>query len=253
MQIWKTVTATVAVSLVVVGVTTAGVIYSGAYNVAATSEHWPITRWVLRTTVHRSVARQASGIDAPELGSEAQLLAGATDFDAMCSGCHAPPGTRQSVAARGMYPRPPELTRAGKEKSASEIFWVIKHGIKVSGMPAWGASHGDEDLWAMTAFVEQLPDMSAADYRQMLQTANARGIGHGAGGHHGEASNGHGDHHPADNADMNQGGHDDDPTPPSVAMASGPIRMRASTSIPTAERRPLVPHQHSNSGVHPNG
>ena len=205
MRIWKTVTATVAVSLVVVGVTAAGVIYSGAYNVAATSEHWPITRWALQTTVHRSVARQAADIDAPQLGSEAQLLAGAANFDAMCSGCHAPPGGRQSVAARGMYPRPPELTHAAEEKSASEIFWVIKHGIKASGMPAWGASHGDEELWAMTAFVEQLPDMSTADYRQMLQTAKARGIGHGAPGHHDESGDSHGGKHSADEADAHQG------------------------------------------------
>ncbi|MES1929106.1 hypothetical protein SADO_07617 [Salinisphaera dokdonensis CL-ES53] len=205
MRIWKTVTATVAVSLVVVGVTAAGVIYSGAYNVAATSEHWPITRWALQTTVHRSVARQAADIDAPQLGSEAQLLAGATNFDTMCSGCHAPPGGRQSVAARSMYPRPPELTHAAEEKSASEIFWVIKHGIKASGMPAWGASHGDEDLWAMTAFVEQLPDMSAADYRQMLQTAKVRGIGHGTREHHDESGASHGGKHSAGEADAHQG------------------------------------------------
>lgn len=206
MPIWKTVAATLAASLVVVAASAAGVIYSGAYNVAATSEHWPITRWALQKTVHQSIARQAAGIDPPPLGGQEQLLAGAANFDAMCSACHAPPGGQQSVAARGMYPRPPGLTHAAEEKSASEIFWVIKHGIKASGMPAWGASHSDEDLWAMTAFVTQLPGMSAADYRQMLQTAEASGIGHG---HHDESGESHGGQYPADEPQAHRSGHDE--------------------------------------------
>ncbi|MES1947789.1 cytochrome c family protein [Salinisphaera sp. C84B14] len=180
MRTWKIVIATLLVSLLIVGGAAAGVIYSGVYNVAATSEHWPITRWALQKTVHRSVEQQASGIEAPKLGSEDQLLAGAANFDAMCSDCHAPPGGQQSVAARGMYPRPPELTHAAKEKSPSEIFWVIKHGVKASGMPEWGSSHSDADMWAMTAFVEKLPGMSAADYDQMLARAEASGVGHHA-------------------------------------------------------------------------
>ncbi|MES1930911.1 cytochrome c family protein [Salinisphaera dokdonensis CL-ES53] len=141
-----------------------------------------MTRWALSQTVHKSIEQQASGIEAPELGSEDQLLAGAANFEAMCSECHAPPGRRQSVAARGMYPRPPELTHAAEEKSAGEIFWVIKHGIKASGMPAWGGSHSDEDMWAMTAFVEKLPDMSAAEYDRLLARAEGSGVGHHSGG-----------------------------------------------------------------------
>ena len=200
MRTWKIVIATLLVSLLIVGGAAAGVIYSGVYNVAATSEHWPITRWALQKTVHRSIEKQASGIEAPKLGSEDQLLAGAANFDAMCSDCHAPPGGHQSVAARGTYPNPPELTHAAKEKSPAELFWVIKHGIKASAMPAWGASHSDEEIWAMTAFVEQLPSMSAADYRQMLKTAKAQGIGHGDEGHHDESDESHGGGHASDEA-----------------------------------------------------
>ena len=209
MRTWKIVIATLLVSLLIVGGAAAGVIYSGVYNVAATSEHWPITRWALQKTVHRSVEQQASGIEAPKLGSEDQLLAGAANFDAMCSDCHAPPGGQQSVAARGMYPRPPELTHAAKEKSPSEIFWVIKHGVKASGMPEWGSSHSDADMWAMTAFVEKLPGMSAADYDQMLARAEASGVGHHAGG----GEHGHDGGHRARDVDATTGsskGHDNE-------------------------------------------
>jgi len=182
MQTLKIVLVTLVVSFATVAVAAAGLVYSGAYNVAATSKHWSATHWILEKTVHRSVDAQAAGITAPRLGAEEQLLAGATNFDAMCSGCHAPPGAKPSVAAQGMYPAPPELTHAAQEKSPAEIFWVIKHGIKASGMPAWGASHSDDDLWAMTAFVKQWPDMSEADYNQMLAYAETSGIGHHAGG-----------------------------------------------------------------------
>lgn len=182
MQSLKTVALTLAVSLLVVGAAAAGFIYSGTYNVAATDKHWPITSWAFQKTIHRSIAHQATNIEAPDVSSQKQLLAGAANFDAMCSGCHVAPGGQQSVAARGMYPQPPGLMHAAKEKSPGEIFWVIKNGIKASGMPAWGASHSESEMWAMTAFVKQLPGMSPADYKQMLATSEARGIGHGHSG-----------------------------------------------------------------------
>ncbi|ROO23131.1 c-type cytochrome [Salinisphaera orenii] len=200
MQVFKIALTTLVVGILALGAAAAGVVYSGAYNVAATDKHWPITYWVLNQAVHRSVERQSADIEAPELGGKEQLLAGAANFDAMCSDCHAPPGGQQSVAARGMYPKPPELTHAAEEKSPAELFWVIKHGIKASAMPAWGASHSDEEMWAMTAFVEQLPGMSATDYRQMLQTAKAQGIGHGDEGHHDESDESHGGDHASDEA-----------------------------------------------------
>lgn len=202
MQVLKIVLATLIVSVLALGAAAAGVIYSGAYNVAATDKHWPVTYWVLNQTVHRSIERQAAGIEAPELGGKQQLLAGAANFDAMCASCHAPPGAKPSVAAQGMYPKPPDLAHAGDEKSASEIYWILKHGIKASGMPAWGGSHSDDDLWAMTAFVKQWPEMSEADYNQMLASAETSGVGHHAGGGGGDE---HGDGHADEHGDEHRG------------------------------------------------
>ncbi len=224
MQVFKIALTTLVVGILALGAAAAGVVYSGAYNVAATDKHWPITYWVLNQAVHRSVERQSADIEAPELGGEQQLLAGAANFDAMCAGCHAPPGARPSVAAQGMNPEPPGLAHAGAEMSASEIYWILKHGIKASGMPAWGSTHSDADLWAMTAFVKQWPEMSETDYEQMLASAETSGIGHhaGGGGHDGGGhSDGQGDdqgggHHngggkgsDGNNADHKSGGHGD--------------------------------------------
>ncbi|GAB3684439.1 c-type cytochrome [Salinisphaera aquimarina] len=209
MKVWKTVLATLVVSGLVIGLAAAGVVYSGAYNVGANAKHWPITHWVLTAAVHHSVEQHAADIKAPELGSEQQLLAGAANFDAMCSGCHEPPGAKPSVAAQGMYPRPPNLAHAGKEMSPGEIYWVIKNGIKASGMPAWGASHGDEEMWAMTAFIQQLPDMSKTDYDRLLMTAKADGIGHHDGESH---EDGHGDAGHDDGDEHADGGHNENPS-----------------------------------------
>jgi len=182
MNTLKIVLATLVVSVLVLGVIFAGAIYSGVYNVAASDKHWPITHWTLKQTVKHSVSRHAASVEAPALGSRDQVLAGAANFEAMCSGCHTPPGAKPTPMAKGMYPSPPDLSHSGGEMAANEIFWAIKHGIKASGMPAWGATHGDGEILAMTAFVKQLPEMSDADYQRLLRSAKARGIGHGGDG-----------------------------------------------------------------------
>jgi hypothetical protein len=89
--------------------------------------------------------------------------------------------------SRGLYPSPPNLSTARID--APFAFWTIKHGIKGSGMPAWGGSMGDDYIWNLAAFLQQLPTLDAAAYRAMV----ARSGGHSHGGgesaehHHDEA------------------------------------------------------------------
>jgi mono/diheme cytochrome c family protein len=76
---------------------------------------------------------------------------------------------------RGLRPQPPPLADVVPEWSTAELFWIAKHGIRMTGMPAWGPTHGDDELWAMVAFVKTLPTMSAEDYRRMeMEAANGR-------------------------------------------------------------------------------
>lgn len=207
MRTLKTVIKTIVV-LVVLGVVAGfGFIYSGAYNVAATDVHWPITRQLLHITVERSIAVHADNIQVPELGGREQLLSGVANFEAMCAGCHAPPGAEPSALAQGLSPRPPDMAHAAEHYSSAEIFWILKHGIKGSGMPAWGPTHSDEQLWTMVALVERMPEMTAADYQRLRADASAQGIGHQAG----EAS--HAGDHRTTEAEADEpavGGHTDD-------------------------------------------
>lgn len=171
-------------------------VYSGVYNAAATDKHWPATHWLLHVAKERSIALRADDVRVPELGGREQLLAGADAYDQMCAHCHTPPGGGETPVARGLYPAPPDMAHAAEEYSAAELFWIIKHGIKASGMPAWGPSHDDGELWPIVAFVQRLPKLDAEDYQRLVAEARAEGMGHhnAAATDHGNTENGHDGH-----------------------------------------------------------
>nr|WP_221400892.1 cytochrome c [Parvularcula dongshanensis] len=155
------------------------VAYTGAYNVAATRDHTAFGRWALGTTMENSIQRRADGIEAPVSFSEAQIASGARRYKAMCAHCHAGPGIERAEWAEGMLPQPPHLTEHGNEWAPEEIFWILNHGIKMSGMPAFGPTHEDEALWEITAFVRALPGMTTEQYKAYGEPAEQGGAGHG--------------------------------------------------------------------------
>lgn len=163
-------------------------VYSGVYNVAADSPHWRLTTWLMQTVRERSVEARAHDIDVPKLDEPLLVSRGARDYEQMCVGCHLAPGVRESALRQGLYPRPPELSH---EMDPRSTFWIIKHGIKMTGMPAWGSSHDDKAIWSLVAFVNHLPKMNAQQYRDLVAQA-------GADGHSGAAdAAGHQDKEPA--------------------------------------------------------
>lgn len=176
--------------LVVAG---AGVfIWSGVYNVAADEPHWRLTNYVMTTVRGRSIAAHASGITVPKLDDESLIRAGAGNYDAMCTGCHLKPGVERTEQSEGLYPAPPDLTRRRVMDPAS-AYWVIKHGVKMSGMPAWGKSMEDKHIWGMVALLQQLPDMSRGRYDELVKASGGHGHSgadtapQGGGGDTGEA------------------------------------------------------------------
>ena len=152
----------------------AGIVYSGVYNVAADDPHWGVTFKFLETLRIRSVEKRAAGVQLPaNLQDEKVILKGAGQYAAMCTSCHLAPGMKPTELSRGMYPPPPNLSQVRVEPKVA--YTAIKHGIKMSGMPAWGAPHGDEQVWALVAFLSKLPELSPQEYQKMLQSplANA--------------------------------------------------------------------------------
>ena len=155
--------------------------YTGSYNVAASEDHTPFTRWFLDTTFHNSVSSRAGGLQAPEQFSDEMIATGAAEYSAMCQHCHGAPGARKADWAQGMLPQPPHLPDEVPEWEPNEVFWLVKHGVKMSGMPAFGQNHDDPTLGAITAFVMQLPGMTPDTYTRLAGGSNS---GSGATGGH---------------------------------------------------------------------
>ena len=145
-------------------------VWSGFYNPGADSPHWKITYALMQTTRERSVERHAAAIHLPANLDDPQLiLKGAGQYAAMCTSCHLAPGMEDSELRPGLYPQPPNLSEVNVDPR--EAFWVIKHGMKMSAMPAWGPSHDDATIWSMVAFLQKLPAMTPAHYKDMVARA----------------------------------------------------------------------------------
>ena len=158
-------------------------IESGAYNIGADVPHWPVTYKVLERVRDRSVAVRSADLKVPDLNNPQRILRGAGQYAAMCTSCHLAPGKSSSEIRPGLYPQPPILAQT--KIDPREAFWAIKHGIKLSAMPAWGFSHDDVTIWDMVAFIEKLPGMTPAEYQAMVAKAPADeeiASGHGHGG-----------------------------------------------------------------------
>lgn len=142
-------------------------INSGIYNVAANYPDKAPVAWILSTTMDHSVRRHATGIKAPALDDPAMIRTGLSHYRAMCLGCHGAPGVSVEEAVRGFNPDPPKLTEAASDWKPNELFWITKYGVRMSGMPAWGVTHSNKDIWAIVAFVRKLPSMTPAEYQAL--------------------------------------------------------------------------------------
>lgn len=159
--------------IVLLGLAIAGaltVMLLGLPDVAATTPHHPVVRWALDETMEASVRRRALDVAVPDdLDDPARIRAGARGYDAMCATCHAAPGVDADALAKGLLPDPPELAREAEAWSAAELFWITKHGVRMTGMPAFGPTHDDDALWDVVAFLRELPDLTEARYRALLE------------------------------------------------------------------------------------
>ncbi|MCQ4189156.1 c-type cytochrome [Methylocystis suflitae] len=139
--------------------------WSGLYNVAASQPHWALTRWFLDFGLRRSVETHSASITPPTLEDKNLVILGAGHFDGGCAPCHGAPGGHNDPIVDRMLPAPPELNRAASNWSTEQLFWIVKHGLKFTGMPAWVAQQRDDEVWAVVAFLRALPQMSASQYR----------------------------------------------------------------------------------------
>jgi mono/diheme cytochrome c family protein len=138
-------------------------IVSGVYDVAAAVPESALERLILNSTMRNSV-RARAGEGAPRSWTEDQVKEGFEHYDDMCIFCHAAPGKERTAASKGMRPQPPKLAEAAKQWSDVELFWIVKNGVKMTGMPSFGLSHSDAQIWNVVGFVRRLPQISAEEF-----------------------------------------------------------------------------------------
>src|SRR5882757_11038841 len=145
----------------------AGFFFGGFYSVAGTAYEPEIVKSVLVRVRAASIVRHAKDPAPANLEEAATVQAGARQFIAHgCATCHGAPGVDWAKFSEGMHPDPPGLKDVVDERTPSELFWVIKNGINMTGMPSFGlAGAKDEDLWQIVAFLKKLPNVSDADFK----------------------------------------------------------------------------------------
>lgn len=156
-------------------------IWFGVFNIAASEKHWGVTTMLLDVVRERSIEVRSEAIKAPLMDAAVSLSKGAKNYDAMCAQCHLAPKMEPTELNRGLYPQPPVFNASDEEHELASTYWIIKNGLKLTGMPAWGAFHTEQQLWELALFVTKLKGMSEAEYKELV----------GEGGH----SHAEGDHH----------------------------------------------------------
>jgi mono/diheme cytochrome c family protein len=140
---------------------------SGLYNVSTLSPDPAVIKWIFSTTSDNSAEHYSQGIAVPSLSGQSMIVAGFRHYHETCEICHGGPGVEKSDIGKGLYPNPPNLMDSAKELGANRLFWVIRNGIKSTGMPGFGKTESDREIWNVVAFLEQMKNMTPQEYAAM--------------------------------------------------------------------------------------
>ena len=144
-------------------------VYSGVYDIAASKPENPVAAWVLSTAMRRSVAHYAGPAGAPAQSSDELIRQGFKLYNETCVYCHGAPGKDPVDIGKGLNPEPPFLADTVGRWTTPELAWIVKNGVRMTGMPAFGATHSEAERAAVVAFIQRLPTMTAEQYSQFEQ------------------------------------------------------------------------------------
>lgn len=164
----------VIATLVVLALGVGAFVTSGTYGIGADQPHLPMTLSLINALRDKSTEAAGKQVTVPARDSPTGIADGAALYDARCTGCHLAPGEAATGLSTGLYPQPPNLAEDGVN-NPGEAFWIIKHGIKLTAMPAWGKTQTDADIWNLVAFLQRVPKMTPAQYALSVSKGKAVG------------------------------------------------------------------------------
>lgn len=160
---------------IVIAIASAVYFFGGFYSVAGTAEDPAAVTWALTRVRVASINRHANDTPPASLGEAATVQAGARAYATLgCANCHGAPGVQWQKFSEGLHPDPPDLKDVANELSPTQLFWVIKNGINMTGMPSFEqAGAKDDQIWSIVAFVKKLPGLSETDYKSWTASPDA--------------------------------------------------------------------------------
>jgi hypothetical protein len=132
-------------------------VWSGVYNVGADQPGWKITDWLMEVVRDRSVAVHSRSIAVPSSFEPAWIENGSYYFYGTCQICHGAPGYSPDKFAKGLDPKPPDLTSQPTDLKDAEIYWIVKNGIRMTGMASFGVALKDDEIWGIVGFLKKPP------------------------------------------------------------------------------------------------
>lgn len=142
---------------------------SGLIPIGASGGHWPVTEWILSFSMERSISTQSMLVDTPNLNDPAKIQRGAGHYEIGCRHCH---GTIEKghLLGKKSTPAAPLLTEEISNWKPRELFKIVKHGVKFTGMPAWPSPYRDDEVWDVVAFLIHFERLSDDDYHAIIGT-----------------------------------------------------------------------------------
>jgi mono/diheme cytochrome c family protein len=168
--------AAIGALAIVFGIACAIYFFGGFYNVAGTADDPAAVTWALTQVRTASVNRHATGSPPPAFDNAATVQTGAKAYASYgCANCHGAPSVEWLKYSEGLHPDPPDLKKVAGDLSPAQLFWIIKNGINMTGMPSFQlAGATDDDIWAIAAFVKKLSTVSDADYKSWTASAEPK-------------------------------------------------------------------------------
>jgi cytochrome c553 len=156
----------VAASIAMFAIGATAFVVSGVYDIGADDHHIKPVLILIEELRDRSIEVRSRSIDLHYVEAPERIAAGAKHYAVLCAGCHLAPGEGKSPVRVGLYPHPPNLAQEDVH-DGRRAFWIIKHGIKMSAMPAWGKTLDDAEIWDLVSFIRKMPDMTPESYQEL--------------------------------------------------------------------------------------
>jgi mono/diheme cytochrome c family protein len=143
-------------------------VVSGSFDVAATRTPGRLEETVATFALDRSIARHAPAAHNPLSDSLSASRAGLATFRRSCVACHGAPGVDPTDFGASLNPPAPGLTLPRvRKRPDGELFWIVRNGIRMTGMPAFGPTHSDREIWEIVTLVRHLPDLTDEERREL--------------------------------------------------------------------------------------